>query len=170
MDAEKVLMRGTAQALALDPDRIHGGVSTRDALTADDVGYALAGMRDAGLDPAIILRVQAALDYMVLGTEWGRMRLYELLIVAGQTRVKSGRWAKGLSGRRCHMLASLAVNGVLDPPLDHLLKGHDAEEWHREYATPYAELRELMDGWRNIGMAHVRRRTAEDDPDEAVER
>lgn len=162
-DPEKVLMRGTAQALSLNPDRIHGGVSTRDDLTAQDVGFALAGMREAGLDPAIIQRVEAALDYMVLGTEWGRMRLYELLIGVSQTRVKSGRWVKNLDGRRCHVLASLAVNGALDPPLDTLLKGNDAVEWHRDYARPYAELRELMDGWRNIGMAHVRRRTADED-------
>lgn len=162
-DPERVLMKGTAQALSLDPNRIHGGISTREQITAMDVGLALAGMRAAGLDPAIVQRVEAALDFMVLGTEWGRMRLYELLVGVSQQRVKSGRWAKSIDGRRCHVLATLAINGALDPPLDHLLKGHDADEWHRDYATPYAELRELMDGWRNIGVAHVRRRTADEE-------
>lgn len=161
-DPEKLLMRGTAQALSLDPNRIHGGVSTRDDLTAQDVGFALAGMREAGLDPAIIRRIEASLEWLVLGTEWGRIRLYEMLASVGQQRIHAGRWGKHLDGRRCHVLASLAVTASSVPPLDHLLKGHDDPAWKRDYSEAYSDLRELMDGWRNIGLAHVRRRTAED--------
>lgn len=163
VDPEKVVMKGTAQALSLDPDRIHGGISTREQLTAEDVGWALAGMREAGVPPQAVARVSAALHYMVLGDPASRWELYRLLLAVAQHAIHKGRWPERLDGRLYHeALATLAIYAEAIPPLDQLLRGDEAMTWSREFAPRYRELRASMDQWKGIGMAHVRRRTAEE--------
>ena len=164
MDPEKLVMKGTAQALSLDPDRIHGGTTTREALTSADVGLAMAGMKEAGVAESVIRRVHAALGYMVCGDERARWDLYRQLVDVGENAVRKGRWPERIDGRLyIDGLAVLAIYAHAIPVLDQLLRGEDAPTWCREFAPRYSEIRANMEQWRSIGMAHIRARTEEED-------
>lgn len=166
-DPEKVIMKGTAQALAMDPDRIHGGVSTREGITGEEVGWAIAGMKDAGVPDQVVRRVNAALGYLVLGDDNDRWTLYQELVKIALQAIRRERWPERLDGRLYHeALATLAIYAAAIPPLDQLLRGEEAMTWCREFGPKYTELRTHMEQWKGIGMAHVRRRTADEEEQE----
>lgn len=171
-DPEKLLMKGSAQALALEPDRI-AGVSTREAITSADVGMAIAGMREdrdaqgrRRYSDLTIRQVEVAL-YHVLGEPRAHRDLYRLLVEMIERGQRNGRLPRQLCvAQYPDLIATLAVISSALPPLDQLLAGGDADAWHRELVPVYREARGAISSWTSIGMAHVKRRTADEDDDE----
>lgn len=173
MDPEKLLMKGSAQALALEPDRI-AGVSTRESLTSADVGFAIAGMKaervrdrdgkafDRYTDVQV-KQVEAALGH-VLGDRQARWQLYQLLVQMIERGQRNGRLPKQLCvAQYPDLISTLAVIASELPALDQLLAGGDADAWRRELAPVYREARAAISSWTSIGMAHVRRRTEDEE-------
>ena len=171
MDPEKLIMKGSAQALALEADRI-AGVSTRESLTSADVGMALAGMkaekfidRDGKLrhrySPEQVKQVDAAL-YHVLGNRHARDTLGQRLGQMLERGQRNGRLPKqACVPQYPDLLAFLAV--IAPPALDQLLAGGDADAWRRELAPIYREVRSAISSWTSIGLGHVRRRSSEEE-------
>lgn len=161
-DAERVLMQGTARGLALERDRIHGGSSTAEQLTVEDVGWALAGMRAAGIPEVVCKRVGAALGARALGDPQARWDLYCELQRHVQRAISKGRWPERVDGRVYHdTLPTLAIYAEMTPALDGHLSGNGSTVWFRELMPKYAELRGLMDEWFSVGLGHVHHRTRE---------
>jgi hypothetical protein len=166
-DPERVLMAGTAKGLALEKDRIFGGAGTSDGLTAEDVGFALAGMKEAGVPAPVRERVSAALHYLVLGDENSRFGLYRALAELARGKIQAGRWPERIGGHLYdEALCSLVLYAHVVRPLDAHLACEEGAGWQRELAPKYRDLREAMREWVRIGVGHVRKRTTDLEDDD----
>lgn len=175
-DAEKLIMKGSAQAQSLEPDRI-AGVSTRETLTPAAAAYAIAGMGNEEMEGLSGQRVkryselqiqqaEAAL-YHAIGIEHAHRKLYQLLMQMIDRGQRTGRLPRQLCvAQYPHLISTLAVIASSVPPLDQVLAGGDAEAWHRELAPVYREARGAISHWTALGLAHVRRRTADEEDGE----
>lgn len=162
-DPERVLMQATAKGMAMEPGR-PDGTGSRDTLTVEDVGYAMAGMRAQGVPEPVRKRVEAALHFVVLGDQEARWDCYRELVAQGRRSIEKGRWPDRIGGRLyLEPLSTLAIYANEIPPLDLHLSGQESPSWSREFAPRYRELRESLRQWVSIGMGHVRRRTEEDE-------
>lgn len=161
-DPERLLMKGSAQALSLDPDRIHGGTSTRELLTSADVGFALAGMKADGYSERQRNQVQAALGH-VLGDPYARWDLYRHLVQQFERAIKAGRLPERINGRIwVEWVSNMIIAASELPEFRELVLGGEADAWRREFVPVCKEADESIRRWTAIGMAHVRRRTDDD--------